>query len=85
MEGAEGAGAPTAPQAQAQPSQAAPPLAAPAEQASRGVVDQANANLPGLQSPQCNIPVCERLYRSFHAFDCTYQPSRGGPRRACRR
>jgi 1A family penicillin-binding protein len=85
MESAEGAGAPTAPQAQAQPSQAVPPLAAPAAQASHGVVDQANANLPGLQNPQCNIPLCQRLYHSFRASDCTYQPSRGGPRRVCRR
>jgi hypothetical protein len=79
MEGAGAPSAPSAPLAQAQPPQAAPPLAAPANQASRGMVDQAKENLPGLQSPQCNIPVCQRLYRSFHAFDCTYQPSRGGP------
>jgi hypothetical protein len=33
----------------------------------------------------CNIPVCERAYRSFRASDCTYQPDAGGPRRFCDR
>jgi hypothetical protein len=93
MESAKGGGAPTAPsgtQVEAQQSPAAPaapaaPAGAPAEQASRGVVDQANSNLFGLQSPQCNIPVCQRFYRSFRGSDCTYQPSRGGPRQVCDR
>jgi 1A family penicillin-binding protein len=34
---------------------------------------------------KCNIPVCERSYRSFRASDCTYQPAEGGPRRFCDR
>jgi penicillin-binding protein 1A len=33
---------------------------------------------------RCNIPVCEKYYRSFRASDCTYQPY-GGPRRYCDR
>jgi uncharacterized protein YjbI with pentapeptide repeats len=54
--------------------------------AARGMVDQAKANLFSLQqSPQCNISVCQRSYRSFRDSDCTYQPSRGGPRRVCHR
>jgi hypothetical protein len=36
-------------------------------------------------SPPCNIPVCQRFYRSFHRSDCTYQPFSGGPRRICDR
>jgi membrane peptidoglycan carboxypeptidase len=31
----------------------------------------------------CNVPVCERSYRSFRASDCSYQASEGGPRRFC--
>ncbi len=30
----------------------------------------------------CNIALCERYYRSFHASDCTYQPY-GGRRQYC--
>jgi hypothetical protein len=37
------------------------------------------------RSPQCNIHVCQRFYRSFHRSDCTYQPFSGGPRRICDR
>jgi hypothetical protein len=36
-------------------------------------------------SPQCNVPVCQRFYRSFHRSDCTYQPFSGGARRICDR
>nr|WP_319472575.1 BA14K family protein [uncultured Cohaesibacter sp.] len=31
----------------------------------------------------CNIPACAASYRSFRAWDCSYQPY-GGPRRRCR-
>ncbi len=34
--------------------------------------------------PTCNIRTCERIYRSFRASDCTYQPYRGG-RKLCTR
>jgi 1A family penicillin-binding protein len=44
-----------------------------------------NQNTAGPASAQCNIPVCERSYRSFRAADCTYQPEEGGPRRFCDR
>jgi penicillin-binding protein 1A len=37
----------------------------------------------GAAGATCNIPVCERYYRSFRASDCTYQPYQGGPRRFC--
>jgi len=33
---------------------------------------------------QCNVPVCQKLFRSFHASDCSYQPFHG-PRRICDR
>jgi 1A family penicillin-binding protein len=36
-------------------------------------------------APDCNIPVCQRYYRSFRSSDCTYQPSEGGARRFCDR
>jgi penicillin-binding protein 1A len=44
-----------------------------------------NQNTAGAASARCNIPVCERYYRSFRASDCTYQPDEGGPRRFCDR
>ena len=31
----------------------------------------------------CDRSACARAYRSFRASDSTYQPSDGGPRRAC--
>nr|WP_319484736.1 BA14K family protein [uncultured Cohaesibacter sp.] len=31
----------------------------------------------------CNVPACAARYRSFRAWDCTYQPYHG-PRRRCR-
>jgi penicillin-binding protein 1A len=43
------------------------------------------ANTAIVDSAQCNIPVCERYYRSFRAADCTYQPFWGGERRYCER
>lgn len=30
----------------------------------------------------CNVPACSATYRSFRAWDCTYQPFYG-PRRYC--
>jgi 1A family penicillin-binding protein len=44
-----------------------------------------NQNTAGAAGAKCNIPVCERSYRSFRASDCTYQPDAGGPRRFCDR
>jgi penicillin-binding protein 1A len=44
-----------------------------------------NQNTAGAASAKCNIPICERYYRSFRASDCTYQPDEGGPRRFCDR
>jgi penicillin-binding protein 1A len=44
-----------------------------------------NQNITGAASASCNIPVCERYYRSFRASDCTYQPLEGGVRRFCDR
>nr|WP_237180055.1 BA14K family protein [Rhodoplanes sp. Z2-YC6860] len=31
----------------------------------------------------CNQNACARAYHSFDSASCTYQPSRGGPRRQC--
>jgi len=44
-----------------------------------------NQNTAGAATTTCNIPVCERYYRSFRASDCTYQPYEGGARRFCER
>ncbi|WP_316859424.1 BA14K family protein [uncultured Cohaesibacter sp.] len=33
--------------------------------------------------PYCNVPACAARYRSFRAWDCSYQPY-NGPRRLCR-
>jgi hypothetical protein len=35
--------------------------------------------------PQCDRRACSRAYRSFDAATCSYQPSRGGPRRLCKK
>jgi hypothetical protein len=35
-------------------------------------------------SSQCNVPLCQKFFLSFHASDCTYQPFHG-PRRICDR
>ncbi|PLW77207.1 BA14K family protein [Cohaesibacter celericrescens] len=32
----------------------------------------------------CNVRACSAHYRSFRAYDCTFQPY-NGPRRVCRR
>lgn len=53
------------------------PSESPNELYDQGNTDSTNA--------KCNIPVCERHYRSFRASDCTYQPYEGGPRRFCDR
>jgi hypothetical protein len=37
------------------------------------------------KQPHCDQRACSRAYRSFDAETCSYQPSRGGPRRLCRR
>nr|WP_309084454.1 PBP1A family penicillin-binding protein [Chelativorans sp.] len=37
---------------------------------------------PEQAAPACNIEACSRMYRSFRASDCTYQPF-SGPRRMC--
>jgi hypothetical protein len=58
----------------------APPNEQPVE--AQGLARPAASETPA--SPQCNIPVCQRSYRSFRASDCTYQPFRG-PRRICQR
>lgn len=34
---------------------------------------------------QCDVRACARMYRSFRAADCSYQPYSGGPRRMCER
>jgi penicillin-binding protein 1A len=59
-----------------------PPADAQQAQAPTGLFNQ---NIAGATSAKCNIPVCERNYRSFRASDCTYQPEEGGPRRFCDR
>ncbi|MBV8671040.1 MAG: BA14K family protein, partial [Candidatus Eremiobacteraeota bacterium] len=48
-------------------------------------IRQDSMSVPDLAGGQCNVPVCERKYRSFRASDCTYQPYWGGPRRVCDR
>jgi hypothetical protein len=63
------------------PPSPAPPNKQPVE--ALGPATPAASEAPAL-SPQCNIRLCSRLYRSFHVSDCTYQPSRG-PRRICDR
>jgi hypothetical protein len=60
----------------------APPNEQPVE--AQGPAAPAASETPA-RSPQCNIHVCERFYRSFHRSDCTYQPFYGGPRRICDR
>jgi hypothetical protein len=37
------------------------------------------------KQPQCDRRACSRAYRSFDAETCSYQPSRGGPRRLCKK
>nr|WP_319390876.1 BA14K family protein [uncultured Cohaesibacter sp.] len=38
----------------------------------------------GYRAPDwCNVPACASRYRSFRAYDCTYQPY-NGPRTYCR-
>lgn len=59
-----------------------PPADAQQAQAPTGLFNQ---TIAGPASAKCNIPVCERNYRSFRASDCTYQPEEGGPRRFCDR
>jgi penicillin-binding protein 1A len=59
-----------------------PPADAQQAQAPTGLFNQ---NTAGPAGAKCNIPVCERYYRSFRASDCTYQPDEGGPRRFCGR
>ena len=44
----------------------------------------AQARLKAASKPRCDIPVCERRYRSFNPEDCTYQPNYGS-RRLCDR
>nr|WP_321454860.1 BA14K family protein [uncultured Cohaesibacter sp.] len=39
---------------------------------------------PAYRAPDwCNVRACASRYRSFRAYDCTYQPY-NGPRRYCR-
>jgi penicillin-binding protein 1A len=59
-----------------------PPVAAQQVQAPDELFNQ---NTTGAASAKCNIPVCERYYRSFRASDCSYQPEEGGARRFCDR
>jgi hypothetical protein len=64
-----------------------PPSPAPPNEQlveARGPAMPAASEKPAL-SPQCNIPVCQGVYRSFRSSDCTYKPSSGGPRRVCDR
>jgi penicillin-binding protein 1A len=56
-----------------------------ADQQARAPNELFNQNTAGAANAKCNIPVCERSYRSFRASDCTYQPDEGGPRRFCDR
>jgi len=49
----------------------------------KGPATPARSEIPA-SNPQCNIRLCKRLYRSFRASDCTFQPFRG-PRRICDR
>jgi hypothetical protein len=35
--------------------------------------------------PQCNVSACRRVYRSFRASDCTFQPYSHGRRQICTR
>jgi len=37
------------------------------------------------KQPQCDRRACSRAYQSFDAATCSYQPSRGGPRRLCKK
>jgi hypothetical protein len=60
----------------------APPNEQPVE--AQGPTTPAASETPA-RSPQCNIHVCQRFYRSFHRSDCTYQPFSGGPRQICDR
>jgi penicillin-binding protein 1A len=59
-----------------------PPAAEQQAQAPNALFNQ---NTAGAAGARCNIPVCERYYRSFRAADCTYQPEEGGSRRFCDR
>jgi penicillin-binding protein 1A len=68
--------------AQQQANQTPSPVA---EQQPRAPNEIFNQNTAGAASARCNIPICERYYRSFRASDCTYQPDEGGPRRFCDR
>jgi penicillin-binding protein 1A len=71
----------TTPVAQQNTNQTPPP----AEQQAQAPNALFNQNTAGPAGGKCNIPVCERYYRSFRASDCTYQPDEGGPRRFCDR
>jgi penicillin-binding protein 1A len=68
--------------AQQNTNQTPPPVAAQQTQAPNELFNQ---NTAGAASAKCDIPVCERYYRSFRASDCTYQPEEGGARRFCDR
>ena len=63
------------------PTQQMPPVAEQQAQPPNQYFDQSTVGA----SAKCNIPVCERSYRSFRASDCTYQPDEGGPRQFCDR
>jgi hypothetical protein len=47
---------------------------APGQRAANGSAGAANS---------CNQNACARAYHSFDSASCTYQPSKGGPRRLC--
>ena len=47
--------------------------------------DTVDAPPSDAQGGRCNVPACERFYRSFRGSDCTYQPYSGGPRQHCDR
>jgi hypothetical protein len=78
----------------AQPGQNAFPMASSANhstsdtdsrfQRAEAQADSTPSGQSSSDQPRCDIALCERIYRSFRAADCTYQPYEG-PRQYCAR
>jgi 1A family penicillin-binding protein len=71
---------PTAEAASKQPAAGAYPQRPPSDATTSGF-----APAPGYaaEAPRCDYEACARIYSSFRADDCTYQPFSGAPRRLC--
>jgi hypothetical protein len=70
-------------QSSGQSSAGAPQTTGAASSGAAGGLGQSAANGPAGAANSCNQNACARAYHSFDSASCTYQPSKGGPRRHC--